>query len=113
MRSKKDADGRTIPARLLPVFRDQWRFRLQRRRVRALFGSVAYDLSRHPEAWARFNVKQFRALMANAQDLIQAAVPHIVCPYCGGEQSDGCRECKGAGFLSRAQARLVPKELRP
>lgn len=108
-----DADGRAIPEHLREVFVVAEQFQRFAQTLSTLKGQVRQAVEADPVAWSRFSENAFRAAVAKAHDLLALSGPFIVCAYCGASDSDNCRACKGTGFLTRAQARCVPKEMRP
>ena len=108
----RDADGRTIPRHLRGVFAQTEEFKRFASAISVLKGQVTQAVGEDPVAWSQFNDNGFRAALTKAHDYIALSAPHIVCAYCGGEQSENCTGCKGTGFLTKAQARCVPKKMR-
>jgi len=109
----RDADGREIPPHLIDVFGTQEQFDRFAQILSTLKGQVKQAVEANPIAWSRFNENSFRATITKAHDLLRLSAPFIVCPYCGGSESDKCRMCKSIGFLDELQAHSVPKEMRP
>lgn len=108
----KDADGRVIPEHLREVFRKTELFDKFAQVLSTLKGQVRQAIEADPVAWSQFSENRFQAALDQAHDLLKLSGPFIICSYCGGDQSDKCRACKGSGFLNRAQTRCVPQELR-
>jgi hypothetical protein len=108
----QDVDGREIPEHLIGVFAAQEQFRDFTQDLSTLKGKVTQAVSVNPVAWSRFNNSAFGAAIEKARDLLTLSGPYIVCSYCGASESERCQACKGAGFLTKAQARCVPKEMR-
>ncbi len=108
----KDGDGRPIPERLRGVFAQAGQFEKFAQALSAIKGQVRQAIESAPVAWSAFSENRFRAAIEQATELLRLSGPFLVCCYCGGDQSDKCRACKGAGFLNKTQARCVPQELR-
>lgn len=108
----KDAFGRIIPEHLRAIFAKQEDFRRFAQAVSTLKGQVRQAVEADPVAWGRFNENAFRAAMQKVHDLLAQSAPYIVCSYCGADHSQNCVGCKGTGFLTKAQARCVPEDLR-
>lgn len=107
-----DGDNRPIPGYLVPLFQTNEKFEKFAQTISTLKGQVHQAIEENPVAWARFNENDFRAKLDRLHDSLVLSAPYLVCCYCGGEQSKNCQGCKGAGFLSKAQARCVPQEMR-
>lgn len=108
----KDAAGRAIPKNLRAVFEKSEQFKCFAQTVSTLKGQVRQAIEADPVVWSQFSENAFRAALDKCHDLLCLSGPHIVCPYCGGDQPENCKGCKGSGFLSKAQARCVPEEMR-
>jgi ParB-like chromosome segregation protein Spo0J len=108
-----DGDGRPIPAHLRDVFAKAEQFREFAQILSTMKGQVKQAVEADGVAWSQFSENEFRSLASRMHDLFSLSGPFIICSYCGGDHSASCTACKGAGFLSKAQARCVPKELRP
>lgn len=52
---------------------------------------------------------RFEADCQNVRRQLSATRPHAVCPYCGG---DGCRACRGQGWINEDNFKAAPKEIR-
>jgi hypothetical protein len=94
------------------VFAEAEQFARFARAISALKREVRQAIEADPVAWSQFADNAFRAEMQQAFGHFKVGAPYLVCPYCGASQSEKCRACRGTGFLSAAQARCVPKELR-
>jgi len=108
----QDADGREIPTHLVGVFGTQGQFERFAQNLSTLKGQVRQAMEANPVAWSQFNENAFRAAISQCHGLLTLSAPFIVCSYCGASESENCRACKGTGFLSKAQARCAPEELR-
>jgi hypothetical protein len=62
--------------------------------------------------WAEVNLNGVLGDLSNAINRFTAAVPAYVCPYCQGQNPDGCTTCKGRGVISKYMWSMVPQELR-
>lgn len=108
----KDVDGREIPPHLVKVFNSSDLLKDLADDLESVHADAIVCAALNPQTFQRFDQKAFAAKIKQAQQIAESAIPHIVCPYCGGDHSKDCKSCKGAGFLSRAQALCVPAELR-
>lgn len=109
----EDGDGREIPEHLRATFAVREQFDAFSRECTALKTQVTNAIKANPDAWSRFSDNQFRSDLSRIQQQFKLCGPFIICAYCGGVESKNCQACKGVGFLSRAQARCVPVEMRP
>ncbi len=107
-----DGDGRPVPPHLEDVFREAEAFREWSTRISSLKREVTVARKDDPAMFKQFREQPFNAGLKQAVDQLNLSAPFIVCSYCGGLDSENCTGCKGCGFLSRAQARCVPRELR-
>jgi len=108
-----DADGKVIPPHLHTTFERGAELHSYAGVLSKLKGEISSIAKDHPMAWGRFNLNGFRADITQMASALRLSAPHIVCSYCSGEDSEKCDACKGLGFLSKAQSRCVPPELRP
>jgi hypothetical protein len=72
--------------------------------VKALILSIDESLISDSD---REELELYRKALVGA---VEYATPTEVCPYCFG-RGDGCRFCGGIGYVSKAKAKLAPKEL--
>jgi hypothetical protein len=107
-----DADGREIPGHLGETFAEAKEFRRFAMTLSVLKGQVARAVKANPRAYSQFSENAFRQAVGNAYRALTMSAPHIICSYCGGEDGGACRACGGTAFLSKAQARCVPREMR-
>ena len=112
-RKPKDADGKVIPPLLQTTFEQAAELHSYANVLSKLKGEISSIAKDHPMAWGRFNLNGFRADITQMASAFRLSAPHVVCSYCSGEDSEKCDACHGLGFLSKAQARCVPPELRP
>jgi len=105
----KDATGKIIPAKLLPL----WRRRQEIQDICTQLSKIKMTSKRAEETkdllWAQCNHQQVQAEIERAYTAIKSTMPHAVCPYCQGE---GCRACKNRGFLGDFSYHMAPKELK-
>lgn len=47
------------------------------------------------------NYQRFQSDMKNVKSTIKHAKPYAICPYCWAEDSDDCKACRGAGFVTK------------
>ena len=109
----KDADGLPIPEHLRERFEQAAELLSYANVLSKLKGEISSIAKDHAMAWGFYNLNGFRADITQMAAGLRLSAPYICCPYCGGEDSDKCIGCKGLGFLSKAQARCVPVEMRP
>jgi len=107
-----DGDKRPVPPHLEDVFRQAKAFREWATRLSSIKREVTTTRKQVPDLFKQFREQPFNAGLKQAVDQLNLSAPFIVCSYCGGLDSENCTGCKGSGFLSKAQARCVPKELR-
>jgi hypothetical protein len=62
--------------------------------------------------WSAVNLNGVIADLNSAFNRFAAAIPAFVCPYCDGENVDGCQCCKGKGAISKYMWSMIPEELR-
>ena len=79
----------------------------------ALFGKVCAAAEEEPVLWARCNINDYRAQMKKLSANLRLGAPYAVCVYCGGREASKCVNCKGLGWLSKLQWRVVPEQLKP
>lgn len=93
-----DVTGTAIPITVKPA----WEYRSQLVGWVKQLGAIKkamLDLEDHPVG-TYLNSGEWQAAMTNAQRLIQATTPHVICPYCKGV---GCHECAECGWMSKYQ----------
>jgi hypothetical protein len=56
-------------------------------------------------------IGKVRRLAKEAAEEARAAMPEAPCAYCKGAEKN-CPACKGTGYLTAAQVKAVPEELR-
>jgi hypothetical protein len=55
------------------------------------------------------SAQQVKADVKNVRDAVRFAVPHAVCPYCGGRKCDACKQ---AGWMGENVYKAVPADLK-
>ncbi len=108
-----DADGRPIPQHLDHAFEIAEQIKHIAREVTKLRSTIEQSAEAEPMAWSQIGTQDVVAKLKLVAEGLRLGCPHVVCSYCGGEDSEKCEGCKGTGFLSKTRARCVPKELRP
>ncbi|MDI9434066.1 MAG: DUF3102 domain-containing protein [Planctomycetota bacterium] len=108
-----DADGRPIPQHLDHAFEIAEQIKHIAREVTNLRTTIEQSTEAEPMAWSQIGTQDAVAKLKLVAEGLRLGCPHVVCCYCGGEDSEKCQGCKGTGFLSKTRARCVPKELRP
>ena len=107
-----DKVGREIPHELIEVY-------LQRPVIEKLIRTLdeiknqvkdAYD--EHDLIYTMLNFQSFQTNMENLRRDLKFALPFAVCPYCGGQQSQSCKACKGFGFVNSITYKMAPRELK-
>lgn len=58
---------------------------------------------------ADIRTNQYELDAGGLHRVIMAAIPHAVCPYCGG---DGCETCYGRGLVNKATWLMAPEEMK-
>jgi hypothetical protein len=109
-----DPDKHEIPERVRPAFLTVDHFTTFMDVLTHLKRQVTQSMNENPDAWSQFNVSNFESHIDNARGALRLSAPYIVCSYCRAQspQTESCRACGGKGFLSRAKAQCVPKEMR-
>jgi hypothetical protein len=107
-----DPDMHEIPERLMPVFLIAASFESFQQVLSYLKSQVRAAAKDNPDAWCQFNVSNFESHVDAARSALKLSAPYIVCSYCRADTAVECRACGGKGFLSRAKAAAVPKEIR-
>lgn len=96
-----------LPTNLVKTFESQSKYRS----LVAKIGSVRkeiLDLSLE-EGGERILIHNVRVEVKNLLEVLHAATPHAVCPYCGG---GGCDECEQYGWMTKDSYSGIPKERR-
>ncbi len=109
---KPDPDGRPIPEHLTHTFEIGQQITHLAREVTRVRTAIEKSAEAEPMSWAQIGLQDVTAKLKLVAEGLRLGLPYIVCPYCGGADSESCRGCKGTGFLSKARARCAPKELR-
>lgn len=73
---------------------------------------VEAAVSQDSERYAFFEITTFRGHLQNAINSIEFAIPHAVCPYCGGRDAELCKVCKKTGFVPKEIYHVAPKEFK-
>lgn len=109
---KLDPDGRPIPRHLHHTFEVADQIKHLAREVSRVRAAIEQSAETEAAAWSQTHVQDVIAKLKYATDSIRLGLPHVVCVYCGGSDSESCRACKETGFLSKARVRCAPRELR-
>lgn len=120
----RDAWGQEIPPMLVDSFRSVEAAKGKADRLRKIalefvtlkYGGENSQKIKEP-GMKLIDVKDVAADLYSVADMVEAALPFIVCPDCEGEgeHEDGdsttcCETCKGEGYLLRAGADNLPPE---
>ena len=107
-----DSLGIEVPPELLPTWvrapeLDELLSSLSSVRVALRKAQAAND-----KLFLEVNFSGLLPLLDRAYGELAATKPFAVCPICQGYGSDGCRACKGRGFLGKDRYyRVIPPEL--
>jgi len=112
-KTRRDAVGQEIPANLYDIFDGAGEVLAYADETSSLFGQVCAAAKEHEKVWCRCNINDYRATLKKLSANLRLGAPYVVCVYCGGVQSTKCVQCKGLGWLSKLQWRVVPEELKP
>ena len=110
---RNDSVGQPLPETLYGMFDGADTIKGYADDTSALFGQVCTSAQAEPVLWARCNINDYRAQMKKLSANLRLGAPYAVCVYCGGRESSKCVNCKGLGWLSKLQWRVVPEELKP
>jgi len=70
----------------------------------------AEDHGMPAQEWIAFlNIQAILSDLHNARSAMKNAQPYSICPVCGGA---GCAMCRGKGWVSAQQYKLIPKAQR-
>jgi len=109
---KLDPDGRVIPGHLYRTFEVAEQIKRLAREVTRVRTAIEQSAEAEPAAWSQIGLQDVTAKLKLVAEHLRLGAPYVVCVYCGGSDSESCRGCKGAGFLSKARVRCAPPELR-
>jgi hypothetical protein len=62
--------------------------------------------------WTFMHFNDLELQSGNVKALIRFTLPHAVCPYCRGEDSEGCKCCRESGFVNESVWKITPREIR-
>lgn len=107
-----DSVGWPIPDDILPVW-------FRAREVKELMAKISFvrcDVASAQEdndpLFSGFNFSGLISYCDQAYAALKQAIPYAVCTSCQGRLLDGCRHCKGKGFISELAYKMVPAETR-
>lgn len=121
---EKDAGGemavvydglkRPVPEELQPIFAARQSYEASVKAVRL----ADAEMKKLAETKAGKTIpKELFTDFRNVVKQIKSYMPHIPCPYCEGsgktEAGGRCGGCKGAKYIDKVQAELLPEELKP
>ena len=109
IRPEKDEAGNVLPESMRDAF-------AQRQDFRELLSDISRIKSRvtqakqddEPILW-ELSLSSFQAMCDNIRRSLKNALPHAICPYCGG---DGCEACKTRGYVGRGIYQAAPAEMK-
>jgi len=104
-----DAVGVDLPKPLLPAFERIPEFRSFMKRVSDLKGEYKQLCDGKGGEWAGRRRQQIEAIISNLHAELRFAMPHAVCPSCGGEK---CSQCKQTGYLPEEIYKATPDALK-
>lgn len=108
----RDAVNQTVPDHLAAVFLRAGEIKDYLNRIDRIKSEVKEAIGLNSDLWSWFRWNPFEIALANMRRQFRFAVPYAVCPYCGGQDSDKCSGCKGAGFLNEESYKAAPQELK-
>ena len=108
----RDATGRIVPDSVREIFLKKQDIKDFINRIDKLKSDTKEAIKANPTLWSYFRTNPFETELANVRRQFRFAVPHVLCPYCSGVDSDSCKLCRGAGFLNEETYRAVPVELK-
>jgi hypothetical protein len=115
---QKDADenvcddlGYPVPKTALAYWNRKQEAKNVLAQISAARGQVKKLLPDDP-MWSAVNLNGVIADLNSAFNRFAAAIPAFVCPYCDGENVDGCKCCKGKGVVSKFTWSVIPEEMR-
>jgi hypothetical protein len=108
----RDAANQTVPDHLAAVFLRAGEIKEYLNRIDRIKSEVKEAITANSDLWSWFRWNPFEIALANMRRQFRFAVPYAVCPYCGGQDSDKCSGCKGAGFLNEESYKAAPQELK-
>ena len=111
--TRRDSVGQAIPENLYEIFDGAGEIMAYADETSSLFGQVCAAAAEHEQVWARCNINDYRATLKKLSANLRLGAPYAVCVYCGGRESSKCVNCKGLGWLSKLQWRVVPEQLKP
>ena len=112
-KTRRDAVGQQIPENLYEIFDGAGEIMAYADETSSLFGQVCAAAKEHEQVWARCNINDYRAQLKKLSANLRLGAPYAVCVYCGGREASKCVNCKGLGWLSKLQWRVVPEQLKP
>ena len=105
--TSKKQKPKGVPSNLAKTFESQEKYRS----LVAKLGSIRkeiLDLSLE-EGGERILIHNVRVEVKNLLEVLHAATPFAVCPYCSGP---GCKECEEYGWMTKDRYSGIPKERR-
>jgi hypothetical protein len=105
-----DAVGGVLPKNLRADFETAPAFRSLMKRLSDLKSEFKQLCGERGGQWANRRRQTTLAHFDNVHAELRFAVPHGVCPSCGGR---GCDDCKQFGFLPEEMYKAVPDALKP
>lgn len=106
----RDQVGEPIPAKLAPLFADDFLNQLQGS-IQNLRASLSHEAKAGRALLAHASHQSIDIQLKNAWEQIKFAKPYAVCPKCKGGGAK-CQPCKGSGWLTRGTYEQLPSELR-
>lgn len=103
---------RPVPERLRTIFENRAKTNEFIQRLKLLQKDIEADIKKDPLYWYFFVKGSLDTDIKNLIRQLKAAMPHAVCRFCGGTDSQECDACKGSGFLNELRFNAVPEELR-
>jgi len=108
----QDMTGRVIPEHLRQAYEG-----------RKILNGLIIELARikrkinghiddRDSAVSLLNVTSFQVNCENLRRTLKSALPYAVCCYCGGENSENCKACRGFGLLNKDTFAAAPKDLK-
>lgn len=105
--SLKDQDGRDVPEKALPAFRQVGEMTAACRQIDDLVREVE-RLAKSP-AGANLHYQSVQTHLKNAKNGLWTARPTHVCPYCKAIKKT-CDACRGHGWVTASTYKAAPEE---
>ena len=103
----KPKKSKKVPANLAKTFESQTTYRSLIAKIGAIRKEIL-DLALE-EGGEKILIHNVRVEVKNLLEILHAATPFAVCPYCGGK---GCDECENYGWMTKDRYSGIPKERR-